>query len=287
MFDTRSGLRTVKTSGFVGLMLCVSTICLFGQQSNRALPDDNLGYPVLISFEGGVYGSGFYLDTGSALYLVTAKHVLFDPATGSLRGNQFKVLSYSKDPSDRRANIVRVNVSELGNDNVKSHPSKDVVVVKMFVTNSGGAFPLSGVTVEQSAKLGLLSVAMESITKFDQVLVGNDSLIMGLPNSIGLQQMPQIDTQRPLLRRGLIAGTNMQNKSIVLDCPSYPGNSGGPVIEVDQVGFSRHFSVIGVISQFVPYVENAIAAQGAPLPVLANSGYSIATPMDFVLELAK
>ena len=29
-------------------------------------------------------GPGFYLNTGKALYLVTAKHVLFDPATQQL-----------------------------------------------------------------------------------------------------------------------------------------------------------------------------------------------------------
>jgi hypothetical protein len=73
--------KAFKISMVLSLMLCLSTMFVYAQQSNRALPDDNLGYPVLISFDGGVFGSGFYLDTSSALYLVTAKHVLFDPVT--------------------------------------------------------------------------------------------------------------------------------------------------------------------------------------------------------------
>ena len=49
----------------------------------RAIPDDNLCYPVVIDLADGQYGSGFFANSGVALYLVTAKHVLFD-AKGQL-----------------------------------------------------------------------------------------------------------------------------------------------------------------------------------------------------------
>jgi hypothetical protein len=35
-------------------------------------------------------------------------------------------------------------------------------------------------------------------------------------------------THRPLLRKDVLAGQNLQKRSLVLDCPSFPGNSGGP-----------------------------------------------------------
>lgn len=55
-------------------------------QSKRNIPDDNLAYPVLINLTDctsnipAIKASGFYLDTGSEQYLVTARHVLFNEA---------------------------------------------------------------------------------------------------------------------------------------------------------------------------------------------------------------
>src|SRR5271169_2963059 len=68
--------------------------------SQRAIPDDNLAYPVLITLKNGSTGSGFFLNTDKAVYLVTAKHVLFHPATNRLLDRELELLSYSKDSSD-------------------------------------------------------------------------------------------------------------------------------------------------------------------------------------------
>jgi hypothetical protein len=51
---------------------------------------------------------------------------------------------------------------------------------------------------------------------------------------------------------------------------------------VDEQGFSRHFTVIGVVHKYVPYADG-----GRTFAIMANSGYSLAMPMDFVLELVK
>jgi len=68
--------------------------------ADRAIPEDNLAYPVLISLNGADIGSGFYLLGNNSLYLVTAKHVLFDPETKKLRQGLITALSYSKDQAD-------------------------------------------------------------------------------------------------------------------------------------------------------------------------------------------
>lgn len=95
--------------------------------------------------------------------------------------------------------------------------------------------------------------------------------------------MPQIDPGRPLLRKGIVAGQNLDKRSIILDCPAYFGNSGGPVIEIDEVSIAeRQYKMIGVVDQYVPYAEG-----GKTFAIMANSGYSVVTPMDFVLELVK
>jgi hypothetical protein len=146
--------------------------------------------------------------------------------------------------------------------------------------------PLLGVTIESTAKGGFLSVAVENIKTFDKVLVGNDVIVFGYPTSLGLEKLPQLDPSRPVLRKGIVAGSDPVKKSIVLDCPIYFGNSGGPVLELDREAFVTHLLIIGVVSQYVPFVETA-GSRTAALSVLTNSGYSIATPMDFVLELIR
>ena len=120
------------------------------------------------------------------------------------------------------------------------------------------------------------------------MLVANDVLLFGYPTSLGIQGSPQLDNLRPLLRRGIVAGLNPRVQSIIIDCPSYPGNSGGPVVEADRETFRATFSVIGVVSEFVPFAEKSV---NYPIPYqnvnISNSGYTIVTPMDFVLELVK
>lgn len=266
--------------------------------AQRAIPGDNLAYPVLITLRNGPTGSGFYLNTDKAIYLVTAKHVLFDPATKKLRDTGLELLSYSRDPSDSTHNLFALDLSILQNEgNIKPHPSEDVVVVKIgtlgkgqapgtATTASGTTFPVSGVTMREIAKAGILGVDLSNVTPFEKVLTGNDVMVFGYPTSLGLQQLPQIDTHRPLLRKGIVAGTNPQNQSIVLDCPTYFGNSGGPVVEVDKGAFTTHFTVIGVVLQYVPFAESA-GSSTVGLSILTNSGYSIAAPMNPVQELVK
>ena len=78
-------------------------VCLVSAQDQhplRAVPDDNLAYPVLITLNNGSTGSGFFLNTSNEIYLVTAKHVLFNLSTGQLLDKTFEILSYSRDVTD-------------------------------------------------------------------------------------------------------------------------------------------------------------------------------------------
>ena len=114
-------------------------------------------------------------------------------------------------------------------------------------------------------------------------------MMFGYPTSLSLVPNPKIDFQRPLLRKGIVAGENPAQHSLILDCPAYQGDSGGPILEVDpESPFETHFKIIGVMSSFVPFADTWINQHfGYTNTTLQNSGYSIATPMDFVLELIK
>ena len=84
-----------------------------GSGARRAVPDDTLVYPVLVSLQNGGQGSGFFLNLQSGLFLVTARHVLFKEGTDGLLAREAEILSYAKDPNDKGKNIFRLDLAEL------------------------------------------------------------------------------------------------------------------------------------------------------------------------------
>jgi len=257
----------------------------------RAVPDDNLAYPVLITLKGGEQGSGFFLNLKGGSFLVTARHVLFKEGSDDLLAPEAEILSYGKDPKDKDKNIFRLDLVALKQaGNIKRHAIHDVAVIRIGIPFQGTDPPtlntVSGVVIKENAASGILGVGESTVKRFAEVLTANQIFIFGFPTSIGLKAIPQIDYNKPLLRAGVVAGTNEKARTIILDCPVYGGNSGGPVLEVEEEGFGRKFRIIGVVSQFVPVAETWLNMTHRYTNTnISNSGYAIATPMDFVLEL--
>ncbi len=297
-------------------------MCAPFAMSQRAIPDDNLAYPVLINLTDcsnvtSIQGTGFFMVAKSVVYLVTARHVLFNasvnPAPNQPRPllcKKGELMSYSKDPKETQMNRFSLDLEALNaNGAVQAHSIHDVAVVRVATTMpaiSPSANPspspspspttlpanaslikvIPGVMLTQSAPSGILSVSSDVVGKFDDVLTANDIYVLGYPTSIGLQQAPQINYSAPLLRRGIIAGINSNNKTVVLDCMTFHGNSGGPVVEVIHEQFRNRFLIVGIVSQYIPLQETWVNATQNYLNVqYYNSGYSVAEPMDSVLEL--
>jgi hypothetical protein len=259
----------------------------------RAIPEDNLAYPVLIILPKGT-GSGFYLDTPTTQYLVTANHVitddasLIDPATKKYKADAaFKAISYSSNASNTTPNVLSVNLHDLQSGGyLRADPANDVAVMTIgtlpkMPSTPQPVSPVNGVIWIQT--FGTVGVSIDAVKTLDRVIVGNDVIMYGYPTSLGLKKLPQINPLRPLLRKGIVAGKDLQKHSIVLDCPAYFGDSGGPVFEIDREAFSANFRLIGMVDQYVPFVST----DARTFVMQTNSGYSIASPMDAVLELIK
>jgi len=283
-------------SRFLGVLLILLVIVAPNVlYADREIPDDNLAYPVLISLSTGSNGSGFFLNTDDRTYLVTASHVLFDETSGTLRADEAKLLSYSKDPKETQRNIIQLDLKMLFESNrIKKHSSEDVTAiyiadakVKDGETGEKSLNVVPGVIIIEHALSGILGVGSDTIKLFKDVLTANTIYVFGYPTSIGMKEVPQIDPLRPLLRFGIVAGTNPERKTIILDCPSYPGNSGGPVLEVEHFGLAqRRFKVIGVVSQFIPFAETWVnVTHKYKNLTISNSGYAVAVSMDPVMEL--
>lgn len=286
--------------------VCISTLILiavltsYGLASDRDIPDEYLAYPVHINLTGLGDASGFYIHTSSFVYLVTARHVFFDippsatilPKPLPLRTTDVELISNPRGSNDVGFNKIGLNLSVLfKNGRIGLASKHDVLIVQLLTkiqnrTDNYG-MPLEGVKPSTICKSGLLSTQTNTVKKFHDVLTGNEAFIFGYPSSIGLKTIPQIDYDQPLLKKGIIAGKNLTRETVILDCPVYPGNSGGPVLEVGRLPLmGSEFHAIGVVSEFIPFAEMWINDKFSYSNMtLSNSGYAVVEPMDAVLQL--
>jgi Trypsin-like peptidase domain len=275
-----------KTLAVFVLLMVPSISCMASQEISNI----NINLPILIVCSDNSSGTGFYIHTGNEEFLVTARHVLFDNAS-TIRCDTATLISYS---NDNNRQIVKLDLKKLEEaGHIKTHKTHDVAVLhlgslKSDKNNPGRGTPIYFKGVDDETKSGSIIVVKPpaGTRPFDHVLVSNDVFIFGYP--IALSLSGQFEPDRPLLRKGVIAGKNNLNNTIIIDCPSYPGNSGGPVIMVDDIGRTKKFLVIGIVTQFIPLVEQWRSSLYPDLPphiTLSNSGYAVVEPMDYIMEL--
>ena len=253
------------------------------------VPDDNLHYPELITLDNGSTGSGFFLNKGEHILLCTAKHVLWNQTAGALASDGCTLTGYSYPDDDLYE--LKVDTKKLHDDgDLLLHNNADVAVGKLFSVSAEGraTFPAAVRMITKPSGGRIIGVNVDNIHELADVGVSNSVYVFGYPNSIGLQGNPSHDHTRPLIRGGLVAGKH--NEKIILDCSVYQGNSGGLVIEAREAlradGFGREFRAIGVVSEFIPFVELTKSLHFSVINQnVENSGYSVAEPMDRVLEL--
>ena len=262
----------------------------------RYIPDDNLSYPILLALDNGSSGSGFYLNFDKKdLYIVTARHVLCKEENGKyvLNVKKIKIFAYDKNILVIDPYIAEIDLSLIPNTNIKISDSYDVVIVKIgsltekentenkYSIKYDNAHTFLAKPKDNSSQ-GLVFIPSYRFKKYDDVLISNDVVIFGYPVSLG--NSDQIDYKKPLLRKGIVAGKNIIKRTIILYCPSYQGNSGGIVLEIDPN--TRQNFPIGIISSFVPFIETLRSVHfGYENSSVENSGYSIITPIDVILDL--
>ena len=172
----------------------------------------------------------------------------------------------------------------------KTHDAAIVRIADVVSQEDGQQYKLAYVEGVKKLVHSKSRLVMGDILKtrpFEKVLISNDVFLFGYPTSIGIKETAQIDPQRPLLRKGIIAGKNTSKRTIIIDCPTYFGNSGGPVMMVEQVSLTKtKFPIIGLVSEFVPFKETWVnVTHKISHWEISNSGYSVVTPIDAVLEL--
>lgn len=279
------------------LIFFVSVILIFLSVNDASsiipsTPNDALGFPVKITLSDGTTGIGFYLNDDPFTYLVTAKQVLFLKNSSTPRAKRAELTSYGRDPNDSSPNVLHLDLEDMfATKNLRSDHIHDVAIGrigKVETKNDSEVLkPYKWARSIVLAKTGIVRVDKKNSTKkFSEVFISNEILVFGYPFSVGLKSIPQIDFNRPLLRKGIVAGVSPKTSSIIIDVGIYGGNIGGPVIEVNRNGFNTNFKLIGLISRYIPYREERLNRQGGNSNIgFSNSGYAVVVPMDLILEV--
>ena len=80
--------------------------------------------------------------------------------------------------------------------------------------------------------------------------------------------------RRLLLEKVLLPEKYSLNKTLILDCPVYGGNSGGLVLEINVTpdGLLANFHLVGIVVQFIPFIDTW---QNVKFPGLINQNMKL------------
>jgi S1-C subfamily serine protease len=247
------------------------------------LPEDNLAYPVQLIVPGGG-GTGFFVRRDRELFLVTARHVLFDMATGQLHSREFTLRALSKDLKEAAVTVMHVNAGQLEEARqIRADDRRDVAVIRLGTLRPERLDTTPGVVVGERSRGGIIVAPFDYLTRYANVDISSQIFMFGYP-SVGVSGFLQIDGSRPLVRSGIVAGLNAALKTIIIDAPVNHGNSGGPVVQLSRTNKLR---IIGIATQFVPVPEDVVGVKpgDSTMVALGNSGYGVVASADAIIEL--
>jgi len=253
---------------------------------------DLISLAVLIQVGKG-YGSGLYLSTENAIYLVTARHVFWkpqvDPQTKRVKAFNLinpivDIYSYTRDTNFETADQVQVDLRVLmDNKQLSFSHTHDVCVFKLADIGAGKMNLVPGAK-RMSKNLKVNSAHLSMIKPFKEITIGEELYVIGYPKALAMIPSNTFDFNKPLVRKGIVSGKN-PNHTIVIDCAVYPGNSGGPVfitekrIEQTAQGMVMRNKryLAGIVSKFIPWLNNRFKP-----PHVENSGYGQMVAFDEV-----
>jgi hypothetical protein len=181
---------------------------------------------------------------------------------------------------------------------VKRHSTHDVAVIQLGIetpANTNGIKYViwgKGVASYMNPAAKLVECSATDVRYFKDIPDGNETYIFGYPvellNSQVTLELNQVDFDSPLVRKGIISQRNQQTGRLIIDSGVYGGNSGGPVVIVEHPTLDvTVYKIGGLITQFVPVSTKMFPQAGVTNSVFVNSGYGVAEPIDYAIELMR
>ena len=304
----KSGNQSVLNvvSSIANMRNIILSIALFflPLPSARAVFKDDLRYmPVLLQVHATnspnvAVGTGFLTTYSNNLFFVTAAHCLFNMTStnkSQLIGQDAILSLVPKGATNNDKCFYSLNLEKCSSyDQIKRHPTHDVAVIRLGfikpITNSNKHITYLSIDMTKSPCGGdiLHWPASECFKLFNDIPEGSDSYIMGYPLELISGRSGEVDYTSPLIRRGIISQKNRITYKLIIDSAVFGGNSGGPVLIAEQSNITTTaFHIVGIVTQYVPDVTTVNTSLGVTNAALVNSGYCVAEPIDYVLELMR
>lgn len=278
-------------------------ILLSIEANSQGIFDEMLNSPMRLKIDNSI-GSGVLYNDSSNIFLITARHVLFDElktkvggkiiTTYQFKGDTLRMLCYgfNSKTADLMSGEYTFSIDELNKMKlIMLSYENDIAVIHVAKFGQDKKDDSREIIWMVNMPLKDDSTAMNIYTtdrtfELRNIQPGSDIYIFGYPVSLGV--FKQFDIERPLLRRGIIAGKNFGNRTLILDCSAYPGNSGGPVLMARPIKDGTRYYLVGIVTEFVPFFDNLESQFFRYKTVVAeNSGLSIAVSIDVALKLIK
>lgn len=226
--------------------------CSRGLASN-AIPKGILRVPVRIYFEDASIASGlFYVNIKTKeMYLVTPKQTFF--ATNDSNSLKHKKVFAEASVSGNDAKSVRLIF-----DLEKLVTQKDLLIsednplIAIQLTHATSAGIISSEGIGMSENLPLLLTDDSVFDYFDDLSAGDDSILMGFLTAPAKSQIPNADFKNTTVSRGAIANLNPAKKIGFINQSPALLSLGGPVIHVQNVGTTKKYHIVGLITAIYP-----------------------------------
>lgn len=224
LHDTLIDIQTYIMRLFLSSLFIAFLSNCYSQNTNQK----DVGSLAVLVQAGNSSGSGFYLVDSTKGYIcfVTASHVLVDPQKNLPYSDSIFLISYKKNSQRDNRDSFRVSLlSAYRMGMFRYNIQKDVAVIKFAITKERGITYLPFVTKLTQSNTYLNPFEIHWTKKISEVETMSDIYTAGYPKSLSLNT--NFDYSRPLVRKGIIAGVDLQKDKIVADLPVYQGNSGG------------------------------------------------------------
>lgn len=287
-------------------IVSIIVILSYSLNAQSSMFENQMLKSCLIQMEKGGLGTGILYKDSTSVYLITARHNFYQEVNSKgktlflLKDTKCKLITYPRDIKNANSDSLECELVILEKTGLLKYDQfNDVATLKLAELSVLDSIyqtikNLNGIKRLDKSGTTIQSFEIDEIKRINELNIGDEVALFGFPRAIGLIRDPQYDFNRPLLRKGTIAGLNSSKGTFILDCVVYQGNSGGPLLryyykfETYKGGFIRKMEseLIGIVSEFIPLEEKWTNLNyGMTNIEWDNSGYSVIVPIDYALNL--
>ena len=281
-------MKTTSYKSLITSLLLLTTLNSFSQYS---IDPRIRASSIVIQSNFGV-GSGFFLhDTLTKyLYLATASHVLISNTPKPQVPDTIFITGYRENVDTDSTYRFKISIADcLKTGNLLFDVNNDIALIrfaKILDMGTYASIQYHSFVTKLTKETKIESWPTDLSVSIDEIIPGSDLFVIGFPQSLGLQG--NFDMNRPLMRKGIVAGKDLKMNRIIGDGAVYFGNSGGIAVALDFRNNKFDLKLAGLVSQYIPFDESLFDKRGNQRSIdYRNSGYSVIIPSNSILALIK